>query len=55
MCGNEIIAVYALLIPSKDSLLNFLIEHMPNPEGLPAEDLHSQYETWISQPKHWKE
>ena len=40
---------------SKDALLNFLIEHMPNPEGLPAEDLRSQYDAWISQLKHWKE
>ena len=40
---------------SKESLLNFLIEHMPNPEGLPAEDLRSQYDAWISQLKHWKE
>ena len=28
---------------SKEALLNFLIEHMPNPEGLPAEELYSQY------------
>ena len=40
---------------SKETLLNFLIEHMPNPEGLPAEDLRSQYDAWISQLKHWKE
>jgi hypothetical protein len=40
---------------SKEALVNFLIQHMPNPEGLPAEDLRCQYDAWISQLKHWKE
>ena len=39
----------------KEALLNYLIEHMPNPEGLPAEELYSQYDAWISRLKHWKE
>ena len=39
---------------SKDTLLNFMIEHMPNPEGLPAEDRRSQYDGWLSRLKHWK-
>ena len=40
---------------SKEALLNFLIEHMPNPEGLDVEDRRSQYDKWISQLKHWQE
>jgi transcriptional regulator with XRE-family HTH domain len=41
--------------PSKDALLNYLIEHMPNPEGLKVEDRRSQYDAWLSGLKHWKE
>ena len=40
---------------TKEALLDYLIEHMPNPEGLPAEELRSQYDTWLSGLKHWKE
>ena len=40
---------------SKDALLNYLIEHMPNPEGLTVEDRRSQYDGWLSQLKYWKE
>ena len=40
---------------SKEALLNFLIEHMPNPEGLGVEDRRSEYDKWISQLKHWQE
>ena len=39
---------------SKAALLNFLIEHMPNPEGLPVEDRRSQYDAWLSELAHWK-
>ena len=38
---------------TKDALLDFLIEHMPNPEGLDVEDRRSQYDGWLSQLKHW--
>ena len=41
--------------PTKDALLDFLIEHMPNPESLDVEDRRSQYEGWLSQLKHWQE
>ncbi len=41
--------------PTKDALLDFLIEHMPNPEGLDVEDRRSQYDSWLSQLKHWQE
>ena len=40
---------------TKDALLNFLIEHMPNPENLPAEERRSQYDAWLSRLKHWEE
>ena len=40
--------------PTKEALLNFLIEHMPNPEGLQAEERRSRYDAWLSQLKHWK-
>ena len=40
--------------PTKDALLHFLIEHMPNPEGLDVEERRSQYDAWLSQLKHWK-
>ena len=40
---------------TKEALLNFLIEHMPNPEGLKVEDRRSQYDAWLSGLKHWKE
>ena len=36
-------------------VLNFLMEHMPNPEGLPAEALRSRSDAWISLLKHWKD
>ena len=39
---------------TKDALLNFLIEHMPNPEGLDVEERRRQYDAWLSQLKHWK-
>ena len=39
---------------SKAALLNFMIEHMPNPEGLDVEDRRSQYDAWLSELAHWK-
>lgn len=39
---------------SKESLLNYLISHMPNPENLKEEERRSQYEAYLSQLKHWK-
>ena len=40
--------------PTKDALLDFLICHMPNPEGL-EEERRRQYDAWLSQLKHWKQ
>ena len=39
---------------SKDSLLDFLISHMPNPEKLPDDQRRMQYDGYLSQLKHWK-
>ena len=39
---------------SKDTLLDFLIGHMPNPDNLPEEERRVQYDGYLSQLKHWK-
>ena len=39
---------------SKDALLDFLIEHMPNPEDIPYDKLRAQYDGYLSQLEHWK-
>ena len=40
---------------TKDDLLDFLMDHMPNPEGLNDSDRRSQYDGLLSQLKHWYE
>lgn len=39
---------------TKDSLLDFLIGHMPNPDGLSDAERRGQYDAYLSQLKHWK-
>ena len=39
---------------SKDSLLDFLVSHMPNPENLPDDARRSYFDGYLSQLKHWK-
>ena len=39
---------------SKDALLDFLVEHMPNPDNLPREDRRALFNAQLSQLKHWK-
>ncbi len=39
---------------SKDSLLDFLLGHMPNPEGASDEVRRAQYDGYLAQLKHWK-
>ena len=41
--------------PTKASLLDYLIAHMPNPDNAPAAVCHAQFDTYLSQLKHWKE
>ncbi len=40
--------------PSKESLLDYLVEHMPNPENLQDEERRMQFDSYLSQLKHWK-
>lgn len=39
---------------SKDALLDFLLAHMPNPENTPEKERRVQFDTCLSQLKHWK-
>lgn len=39
---------------SKDSLLDFLVSHMPNPDNLSDEDRRIQFDSYLLQLKHWK-
>lgn len=40
--------------PTKESLLDFLVGHMPNPDGLSDEARRSQYNGYLSQLRHWQ-
>ncbi len=40
---------------TKDSLLDFLLGHMPNPDNTPDEARRSQYDSYLSQLNHWKD
>ena len=39
---------------SKSALLDFLVEHMPNPDNLPREDRRALFNAQLSKLKHWK-
>ena len=39
---------------SKDSLLDFLVKNMPNPDGKSDEERRTLYNRQLSQLKHWK-
>ena len=39
---------------TKESLLDFLVGHMPNPENLPEDELRSRFDGYLSGLKHWK-
>lgn len=39
---------------SKESLIDFLVAHMPNPEDSKEEDRRAQFDMYLSQLKHWK-
>ena len=36
------------------ALLNYLVEHMPNPDNLQDEERRIQFDLFLSQLKHWK-
>lgn len=39
---------------TKDSLLDFLLTHMPNHENISEEERRRQYDSYLSTLKHWK-
>ena len=39
---------------SKESLIDFLVSHMPNPDQLEEQERRAQFELCLSQLKHWK-
>ena len=39
---------------SKDALLDFLVAHMPDPEGRSDEERRAQIDAYLSQLAHWK-
>ncbi len=39
---------------SKDTLLDYLVVHMPNPQNLPEDELRAQFDSYLSQLKYWK-
>ena len=39
---------------TKDDLLDFLMDHMPNPENKEDDDRRKQYDGWLSQLAYWK-
>ena len=41
--------------PTKASLLDYLVAHMPNPDHAPDAARRAQFDTYLSQLKHWKE
>ena len=43
----------AFAYPTKESLIDFLIGHVPNPDQLPETARRAQYDQGLSQLKHW--
>ena len=41
--------------PTKASLLDYLMAYVPNPDNAPAAVCRAQFDTYLSQLKHWKE
>ncbi|MBO4368356.1 MAG: helix-turn-helix domain-containing protein [Clostridia bacterium] len=39
---------------SKETLLDFLLTHMPNPDNTPETDRRRAYDGYLSELKHWK-
>ena len=40
---------------SKSSLLDFLVSHMPDPDGLPEAERRSRCDAYLSQLAHWRQ
>ena len=45
----------AFAYPSKDSLIDFLVAHMPNPDQTPEDERRAMFDSLLSQLKHWKQ
>lgn len=43
-----------IVYKTKDSLLDFLVSHIPNPDKLPDEERRNLFDCQLSQLKHWK-
>lgn len=43
-----------IVYKTKDSLLDFLVSHIPNPDKLSDEERRNQFDCQLSQLKHWK-
>ncbi len=43
----------AFAYDSKDSLIDFLLEHLPNPGNAPDSERRLQFDGYLSQLKHW--
>ena len=39
---------------SKDALIDYLVEHMPNPDNAPEAERRRACDGWLSALKHWK-
>lgn len=39
---------------SKEALLDYLVEHMPNPDNMESNTRRFQFDSYLSQLKHWK-
>ena len=44
----------AFAYSSKNALIDFLVSHMPNPDQLPDDQRRAQFDSYLSQLKHWK-
>lgn len=44
----------AFAYPSKESLLDYLVKHMPNPDHTDEITRRIQFDSYLSQLKHWK-
>ena len=44
----------AFAYQDKETLLDFLLAHMPNPENLGEAERRAQYDAYLSQLKHWQ-
>ena len=44
----------AFAYKSKESLIDFLVAHMPNPEGAPEADRRKRFDAMLSGLRHWK-